>query len=162
MTKEKCLLVYYSFTGNIESLIPMFKKELDVDIFKLEEANPYSTVDKEFWIRYHDEIDNLLLPDIKEINIDFSIYNTIFLVVPNWSNTFPPAVRTFLSKGLLQNKTIVPFITHCRNGEVDMVNQIKAYTKGNKVTEALVFMERDLSVNQLRVFIKKVFEDEQI
>lgn len=158
MTDEKCLLVYCSFTGNIESLIPMFKKKLDIDIVKLELAIPYPNEAKEFWKRYHDEIDNRLLPEYKEIDIDFSLYNTIFLVFPNWSNTFPPVMRTFLSKGFLHNKIIIPFITHDRNGEVDIVNQIKAYTKGNKVTKALVFEGKNLTENQLEHFIKNTCE----
>ena len=154
MANEKCLLVYYSLTGNIESLIPMFKKELDIDIIRIESAVPYPIEEKEFWERYHDEIDNLLIPNYKEITTDFSIYNTIILVFPNWSNTFPPVIRTFLSKGLLQNKTIIPFITHDRNGEVDIVKQIKSYTNGNKVSKALVFEGRSLTEDQLRCFVK--------
>jgi len=156
MSIEKSLFVYCSFTGNIESLIPMFKKQLDVHIVKLEPAMPYPNEAKEFWERYHDEIDNLLLPDYKEMNIDFSIYNIVFLVFPNWSNTFPPVIRTFLSKGFLQEKIIIPLISHDRNGEADIVDQIKSYTKGNKVTKALVFEGRNLTEIQLECFMKDI------
>ena len=156
MTKNKSLLVYYSYTGNIESLIPMFRTELNIDIVKLETVIPYPNNEKDFWIRYNDEIDNSLTPPIKEIEVDFNNYNTIILITPNWSNKFPPAIRTFLAKGLLKNKTIVPIITSDRNGEANITNDIKAYTQGNIVTKSLVFLERGLTQNQLRVFMKEV------
>lgn len=156
MSNNKKLLVYYSFTGNIESLIPMLKKELNADILKLEPVVPYPDGDKEFLKRYHDEIDNKLLPECKEISVDFTTYSTIYLMIQNWSNTFPPTTRTFLSKGLFKDKTVIPFITHDRNGEVDIVDQIKPYIKGNKITKALVFDGRNLSSEQVKMFIKSV------
>ncbi len=156
MIKKKNLLVYYSYTGNIESLIPLFKEQLNIDIVKLEPVIPYPNDHDRFWERYHDEIDNLLVPEYKEFNVDLSIYSTMFLVFPNWSNTFPPVVRTFLSKNSFENKKIIPFITHDRNGEVDIIDQIRLYTEDSEITKALVFEQANLSKNELIAFLQGI------
>lgn len=156
MNNQKSLFVYYSYTGNLESLIPLFTEHLNINVLKLDTVIPYSKEKDKFWERYHDEIDNLLTPDCKEFYEDLSVYNTIFLAFPNWSNTFPPVVRTFLSKNTFENKKIIPIITHCRNGEVDIVNQIKVYTKGSDTTKALVFLEANLSETEFNSFLEEV------
>jgi flavodoxin len=156
MKNQKSLFVYYSYTGNLESLIPLFKEHLNINAMKLDTVIPYSKEEDKFWERYHDEIDNLLTPDYKEFDEDLSMYNTIFLAFPNWSNTFPPAVRTFLSKQTFKNKKIIPIITHCRNGEVDIVDQIKVYTKGSETTKALVFLNADLTKTELNDFLREI------
>lgn len=156
MSTRKSLFVYYSYTGNLESLIPLFKEHLNIDTLKLDTVIPYSEEEEKFWERYHDEIDNLLTPNYKAFDEDLSMYNTIFLAFPNWSNTFPPVVRTFLSNNTFENKKIIPIITHCRNGEVDIVDQIKVYTIGSETTKALVFLNANLTETELNLFLEEV------
>jgi len=158
MKKSKDLLVYFSFSGNIESLIPMIVKHLDVDIARLQVVTPYPKELKEFNKRYHDEMDNKLLPEYKELDKKVKDYQTIVLVLPNWGDAFPPIVRTFLSNNSFEDKTIIPIITFGRNRESNIVNEIITNAPGSKVTKSLVFEENHLEEEDLRSFLKEVLQ----
>jgi len=43
-------------------------------------------------------------------------YDIVFIGYPNWWNTFPAPVSTFLSELNLRGKTIIPFCTHGGGG----------------------------------------------
>ncbi|XFA99652.1 flavodoxin [Candidatus Izemoplasma sp. B36] len=156
MSKKK-LLVYYSFSGNIESLIPMFSKHLNIDIARLQVVIPYPIELEEFNKRYHVEMNNKLLPKYRKLDIKIEDYQTIILVLPNWGDTFPPVVRTFLSNNSFKGKTFVPIISFGRNRESNIVNEIIVYAPGSKVTKALVFEENHLKEEDLKTFIKEVY-----
>lgn len=156
MKRDKCLFIYYSYSGDIQALVPMFEERFLLDTLKLESKIPYPSVQKEFLERYNDEIDNRLTPECKVFNIDFSIYQTIFLGMPNWSNTLPPVIRTFLSKKLLKDKTIIPIISYDRKKDAGLPEEIKGYTDGNKVTKALLIESGYLTPLKLDVFIEEV------
>lgn len=51
-------------------------------------------------------------PEIKPIQIDLSQYDRIIMGTPVWWYTFAPAVKSFLSKYSLSEKTIYPFATN--------------------------------------------------
>jgi len=52
-------------------------------------------------------------------------YNVIYLGYPNWWNTFPMAVFTFLESYNFSGKTIIPFCTHEGSGMGRSENDIK-------------------------------------
>lgn len=52
------------------------------------------------------------LPEIKDINIDLTNYDTIILGTPVWWYRPVPVIRTFLNKYDLTGKTIIPFATN--------------------------------------------------
>ncbi len=156
MFNEKCLFVYFSYTGHVESLIPVFRSCIDIDTFKLEAAVPYPTVVDDFWERYNDEIDNVLLPDYKELDIDFSKYQTIFIGIPNWSNTLPPIVRTFLSKQLYKNKLVIPVVSYYRMKDAPIKEEVVKYSIDNKVSKPLIIKQSNLSKDQLQSFLDEI------
>ena len=153
---NKHLLVYFSFSGNIKSLIPMFENQLSIDIARLESMIPYPKEVNEFNKRYLKEMDNLLCPEYKELSINLENYDTIFLLVPNWGDAFPPVVRTFLKNNDFYGKNIIPFISFERNKESKIANDIVATAPGSNVTESLVFEANNLTENDLKLFLEKV------
>ena len=52
------------------------------------------------------------IPEIKDININLDEYDTIILGTPVWWYRPCPAIRAFLTKYDLSNKTIIPFATN--------------------------------------------------
>ncbi len=156
MSNKKQLFIYYSYTGNINSLIPMLCEELNIDTLRIEPTLAYPRKEELFWERYNDEINNKLTPPIKEININFDDYDSIIIATPNWSNTFPPSIRTFLTSGYLKNKTIIPFVTHDRNGEAGIAEEMTMLLEGNNVTSALVFQENQLTKEQVNEFFNQL------
>jgi len=150
----KSIIVYYSYSGSIESLVPKFKEYTKSNIFKLELKEPYSLDMKEFVERVREELNNSLLPKYKEKNFDLAEYDTVYLAVPNWGNTVPPVVKTFLKENSLKDKTIYPIINHGGNGKVDIVDQIRVLTKSSKVQEALEIYTNEITDEALETYFK--------
>ena len=108
----KKLIVYFSYTGNTRMIANKIKEKLDCDILEIETVKPYS---KDYDTVVNDEQNSEAsnhLPEIKQINIDLSDYDTIILGTPVWWYRPCPAVRTFLTENNLDGKTIIPFATN--------------------------------------------------
>ncbi len=156
MIIDKGLLVYYSYTGNIESLIPIFTKNIELDVIRVYSEIPYPTNSDEFWKRCKNELDNETKPRINKVDIDFSKYKVILIVTPNWCNMLPPPLRTFLSTNRIEDKKIIPVISYDRSVETEMYTEIEQYTKNNELTSSLIFQERNLTSEKLTNFIKEI------
>ena len=50
-------------------------------------------------------------PALKDSVTDLSEYSVVFIGYPNWWNTHPTIINTFIESNDLQGKTIVPFMT---------------------------------------------------
>lgn len=50
-------------------------------------------------------------PALRDSVTDLSEYSVVFLGYPNWWNTHPTIINTFIESNDLQGKTIVPFMT---------------------------------------------------
>ena len=55
-------------------------------------------------------------PELSETVKNMEDYDTIYLGFPNWWETFPMAVFTFLESYNFSGKTIIPFCTHEGSG----------------------------------------------
>ena len=109
---NKKLIVYFSYTNNTKTIAELIQKKLNCDILRIETKVPYSNdyqtvVDDE----QNSEASNHI-PEIKDININLDEYDTIILGTPVWWYRPCPAIRAFLTKYDLSNKTIIPFATN--------------------------------------------------
>lgn len=50
-------------------------------------------------------------PSLKDSVTDLSAYTVVFIGYPNWWNTHPTIINTFIENNDLKGKTIVPFMT---------------------------------------------------
>ena len=86
-------------------------------------------------------------PVLKKMNISMDDYDTIILGYPNWYNTCPMAILTFLEEYDMSGKSIAPFCTHggsgMGNSEKDIKKScpdsrvIKGYSRGISATKEL-------------------------
>lgn len=109
---NKKLIVYFSYTNNTKTMAELIQKKLNCDILRIETKVPYSNdyqtvVDDE----QNSEASNHI-PEIKDININLDDYDTIILGTPVWWYRPCPAIRAFLTKYNLKDKTIIPFATN--------------------------------------------------
>lgn len=106
------LIVYFTYTNNTKTIAEQIQKKLNCDIIQIETKTPYS---KDYQTVVNDnnnsETSNYI-PEIKDINIDLKKYDTIILGTPVWWYRPVPAIRAFLTKYDLRNKTIIPFATN--------------------------------------------------
>ena len=59
---------------------------------------------------------------LKDSVTDMSDYSVVFIGYPNWWNTHPTIINTFIESNNLQGKTIIPFMT---SGGSDITNSEK-------------------------------------
>lgn len=109
---KKKLVVYFSYTGHTKMIVDKIKEKLDCDVLEIETVIPYST---DYDTVVNDEQNNersKFLQEIKDININLNNYDEIILGTPVWWYRPAPAIRSFLTKYDLTDKTVIPFATN--------------------------------------------------
>lgn len=147
------LIIYYSHTGSIDSLVDRVKNYSEVDTLKLELELPYSTETEAFVKRVREELKNNLLPSYKAVSINFNKYSKVLFMVPNWGNTVPPVVKTFFRDYSLEGHIIYPVISHGGNGEAGILNQIKELTKSSSIAKELVIFTNQITDEELKEYL---------
>jgi len=107
----KSIVVYYSLTGNIDSLATTIAKLTDADICKLELESEYPKNFFKFVKGGHDAVRHLT-PKLKTILPDLSQYDRIYIGSPVWASTYAPPIGSFLENYPLENKEIALFISY--------------------------------------------------
>ena len=63
-------------------------------------------------------------PALKDSVTDMSGYSVVFIGYPNWWNTHPTIINTFIEANNLQGKTIVPFMTSGGSNIINSENEL--------------------------------------
>lgn len=109
---QKILIVYFSKTGNTQTVAGMIAEETGGTLFKVETVTPYPEDYDETVDIARDEQDNNARPELSTHVENMEDYDIIFLGYPNWWGTMPQAMFTFLEEYDFNGKTIIPFCTH--------------------------------------------------
>ncbi len=111
--------------GNTEIAAGIIKELTGADIFKIEQAKPYSK-------GYNDCIEEAKVdqqknarPELKSYPESVDAYDVIYLGFPNYWSTMPMAVFTFLEHFDFCDKIIKPFCTHEGSGMGSSITDIK-------------------------------------
>jgi len=115
-TNNKTLIVYYSRSGNTETVAKHIQELTGADMFRVETAKAYPEEYQETTKVAQEEKNNNARPEIKGKVGNIDQYETIFIGFPIWWGTFPMALATFIESYNLEGKTIVPFCTHGGGG----------------------------------------------
>lgn len=115
--------------GNTEVAANMTKDFTDGDLFKIQSLIAYSEDYSECIEQAKQDKKRNARPELKSYLENLDKYDTIYLGFPNYWNTMPMAVFTFLEKYDFNGKTIKPFCTHEGSGmgssETDIKNLCK-------------------------------------
>ena len=137
--EDRMLIVYFSATGNTESLAQTIAEVTGADIYEIIPEEPYTDEDLNYSddsCRANQEMND---PDARpaiagEIeNIDE--YDTILLGYPIWWGTMPKIINTFLDTYDLSGKTIMPFCTSGSSGITTSVADIREICTDSEVTD---------------------------
>lgn len=109
---NKKIIVYFSYSNNTRTIAKMIQEKLNCDILEIKTVIPYSNDYQTVVNDEHNSEASNYLPKIEPINVDFSKYDEIILGTPVWWYRPAPAIRTFLTRNDLSNKTIIPFATN--------------------------------------------------
>lgn len=108
------LILYFSMSGNTETVANYIHEEIGGDIVKLETVQTYPEDYDELVDYAREEQRDNTRPELETTIENIEQYDTIFLGYPNWWGDMP--IYSFLDQYDLSNKTIAPFITHGGSG----------------------------------------------
>ena len=115
MEKKKVLVVYFSATGNTKQVAERLATIANADLCEIVPARPYTSAD----LNWNDNQsrssiemnDTQARPEVKDIDVDLTKYDCIFLGYPIWWDLAPRVVNTFIERNDLTGKTVIPFAT---------------------------------------------------
>lgn len=145
------LIVYYSrnaenyvsgkietlTVGNTETVAKTIQKLTGADIFKIEQKVPYSESYNECIAQAQDDQRKDARPELKAFPKSLEQYDTIYLGYPNYWNTMPMAMFSFLEHFDFSRKTIKPFCTHEGSAMGRSESDIKRLCPNAKVEKGL-------------------------
>lgn len=138
MIKEgKILIAYFSWSGNTREIARQIQNQMGSDIFEIQPEKDYPAIYNDVLNRAKQEIRSSDKPQLKENIVLVEKYNIIFLGYPNWWNTFPAPVLTFLSECDFSGKTIIPFCTHGGGGIGHSVDDIRKQCPDTEILDEL-------------------------
>lgn len=143
------LLVYFSYTGHTKYIAEIIKQNINCDVIRLEPVIPYSSDYNKVVNDEQNQESSDIIPEIKDINIDLDLYDTIIIGTPVWWYRSAPVIRAFLKKYDLSNKIIIPYATNA--GWLGKTfNEIKSLCPNSKVVnEFNIVFTSDYNKNEL-------------
>lgn len=123
--------------GNTEVAAGIIRELTGADMFKIEQAKPYSKGYNECIEEARADQQRGARPELKAYPESVDGYDVIYLGYPNYWSTMPMAVFTFLEHFDFTGKTIKPFCTHEGSGMGVSVSDIKKLCPGAKVENGL-------------------------
>lgn len=91
-------------------------------------------------------------PALRDSVTDLSEYSVVFLGYPNWWNTHPTIINTFIESNDLKGKTIVPFMT---SGGSNIINsEQKLREQYPDLTFAKGLLMNDVSDEDIQKWVK--------
>lgn len=130
MSEKKILIAYFSRNGenyvsgkivdlplgNTKIIAQMIQEINGGELFEIKSSVPYPKDYTETTEVAKNELKSNLRPTLINHIEDISLYNIVFLGFPNWWNTMPMPVFTFLDEYNFSGKVIIPFCTHEGSG----------------------------------------------
>ena len=99
-----------------------------------------------------DEQNNDERPDFQLVpEVDFSLYDTIFIGGPVWWGTYPQVMFTFFDRYDLNGKTIYPFTTHEGSGLGSCVQDVRSNYPRANVQKGFSIYGHDVRTNKAKV-----------
>lgn len=123
--KTKSIVLYYSQTGTTQKAAQTFAELLGADIARIEVQDPYEGSYQETLARVREEMAGNRLPALKDLTVDLSGYDTVFLGYPIWFGTYALPISSLVSGNDFAGKKIVPFCTFGSGGLEMSTNDLR-------------------------------------
>lgn len=156
------LIIYFSNTGNTESVATVLQAITDADIVRIEPAIPYTEADLDYTNddcrANQEQNDDSSRPEIAN-TIDIDGYTTIYLGFPIWWGSAPRIIQTLLETYDFSGKTIAPFCTSGSSGITNAVALIEATVPNATVTQG-ARIDVDQAQDQLQQWLQTIGLDD--
>lgn len=131
------LVVYFSWSGNTESVALEIQNQTGADTFRLVPAEPYTDDYDALLDIAQEEQRNGARPAISGSIENFDSYETVYLGFPNWWGDMPMIIYSFLDNYDLSGKRIVPFVTSGGSGFSNTISTIESMEPDAEVLDGL-------------------------
>ncbi|MGN0422377.1 MAG: flavodoxin [Lachnospiraceae bacterium] len=121
--------------GNTEVAAGIISKLTGADTFKIEQMKPYAKDYNECIAQAQSDQKRDARPELKKYPESLEKYDVIYLGFPNYWNTMPMAVFTFLEHFDFSGKEIRPFCTHEGSGMGNSVADIRKLCPGANISQ---------------------------
>ena len=132
---SNALVVYFSWSGNTESVANEIQAQTGADMFEIVPAEPYTDDYDTLLDIAQDEQANDARPAIAGTVDHFEQYDVVYLGYPNWWGDMPMILYTFLDEYDFSGKTIAPFVTSGGSGFSGTIGTIERMEPNAAVTE---------------------------
>ncbi|BCR35144.1 flavodoxin family protein [Mariniplasma anaerobium] len=109
---SKALVLCYSFEGFTLQMANFIKEALQIEVIEIKPLNELKTKGFYKYIWGGRQVVLKKKPELSPLDVDFDLYDTIFIGSPIWAGTYAPPIRTLLEDGMLKGKKIAYFYTH--------------------------------------------------
>lgn len=149
LDSSRVLVVYFSYGGNTQKLAKEVSDQVGGDFRRIEAVVAYPEGDEIYDYTEQEQADDGR-PEIKDMDIDMSDYDTVFIGYPIWWYTYPQVILSFFDSYDLSGKTIVPFVTHGGSAMSGTEEDMRNYLSDKNVTvlKGLAVSRNDISEDQ--------------
>lgn len=143
---NEAIVCYFSATGTTEAVAKRIAQIAGADIHEIAPETRYTAEDLD-WTdslsRSYVEMHNRTMrPALKDSVTDLSAYNVVYIGYPNWWNTHPTIINTFIEANDLKGKTIVPFMTSGGSNIINSEKELKEQYPGLTFGEGMLMNGR--------------------
>ena len=159
---NKCMVVYFSWSGNTRFAAETIAKKADADLFEITAAKPYPSDFQKCCDEAGPECRGKKERPVNPIDgLDLAKYDVVFVGSPNWWGTLAPPVRTWIvqNRAALKGKSVCLFQTHGGGGMQNLGRDFaEAVGDGATVLAPKAFPGRSIknSVKELESFAASV------
>lgn len=112
---NKMIVCYFSATGTTAAQAKRIADMTGAGLYEIVPETAYTAADLD-WTdslsRSSVEMHNRAFrPALKDSVVNLADYDVVFIGYPNWWNTCPTIINTFIESAHLDGKTVVPFMT---------------------------------------------------
>jgi flavodoxin len=159
----KCLVAYFSHSGNTRVIAHEIQAHVSGDIFEIIPVDPYPRDYDAVVAKARKELDADSRPTLKTTVENMGLYNVVFVGYPDWWGTVPRPVATFLTTYDFSRKTIVPFSTHEGSGLGRSVTDIEELCPQSTVLDGLAIRGGDVknAHNEITMWLKEIGSNEK-
>ena len=127
----RTLIVYFSFTGNTQTVARLLQKHTGATLMALERPADYL-------LGLDDDEDGPepLEPD----QANLSDYDLVFLGFPIWTSQLPASVESWLGEHTLASHTVAPFCTHSGPGPGQAFDTLRTLCPDARRLSPLAFL----------------------
>ena len=100
----KTLIVYYSYTNNVEKIVNELSRQIEADVVEIEPAekgldytaNNYAIGSTQIGAIKNNPDDSSFYPVIDPVNVNLDEYDTIIIAAPLWWSQMAAPLQTYL------------------------------------------------------------------